>query len=44
MEEAPPHIPVLLDEVMQELDPHPGQRFIDATVRSNEAGGQWVRL
>ena len=32
MEEAPPHIPVLLDEVMQELDPNPGQRFIDATV------------
>jgi 16S rRNA (cytosine1402-N4)-methyltransferase len=32
MEETPPHIPVLLDEVMQELEPHPGQRFIDATV------------
>jgi 16S rRNA (cytosine1402-N4)-methyltransferase len=32
MEETPPHIPVLLDEVMQELKPHPGQRFIDATV------------
>jgi len=32
MEETPSHIPVLLDEVMQELNPHPGQRFIDATV------------
>jgi 16S rRNA (cytosine1402-N4)-methyltransferase len=32
MKETPPHIPVLLDEVMQELNPHPGQRFIDATV------------
>jgi 16S rRNA (cytosine1402-N4)-methyltransferase len=31
MEETPPHIPVLLDEVMQELNPHPGQRFIDGT-------------
>jgi len=32
MEETPPHIPVLLDEVIQKLKPHPGQRFIDATV------------
>ena len=26
------HIPVLLDQVMQWLDPRPGQRYIDATV------------
>ena len=32
MEETPPHIPVLLDEVLQGLDPHPGHRFIDATI------------
>jgi len=32
MEETSPHIPVLLDEVLQGLDPHPGHRFIDATI------------
>jgi 16S rRNA (cytosine1402-N4)-methyltransferase len=32
MEETSPHIPVLLDEVLKELNPHPGQRFIDGTV------------
>jgi 16S rRNA (cytosine1402-N4)-methyltransferase len=32
MEETASHIPVLLDEVLRELNPHPGQRFIDATL------------
>ena len=32
MEETPPHIPVLLDEVLQGLNPLPGHRFIDATI------------
>ena len=32
MEEAAPHIPVLLDEVLRGLSPHPGQRLIDGTV------------
>ncbi len=32
MEEAAPHIPVLLDEVLRGLNPHPGQRLIDGTV------------
>jgi 16S rRNA (cytosine1402-N4)-methyltransferase len=32
MEETAPHVPVLLDEVLKELNPHPGQRFVDATV------------
>jgi len=32
MEETPPHKPVLLDEVLRELSPQSGQRFIDATV------------
>jgi 16S rRNA (cytosine1402-N4)-methyltransferase len=31
MEETPPHIPVLLDEVLQGLNPLPGHHFIDAT-------------
>jgi 16S rRNA (cytosine1402-N4)-methyltransferase len=32
MEETASHIPVLLDEVLRGLNPHPGQRFIDATL------------
>ncbi len=32
MEETAPHVPVLLDEVLDIFDPHPGQRFIDGTV------------
>ncbi|GAB4535506.1 MAG: 16S rRNA (cytosine(1402)-N(4))-methyltransferase RsmH [Anaerolineae bacterium] len=32
MEETTPHIPVMLDEVLKQLDPQPGQRFVDATV------------
>jgi 16S rRNA (cytosine1402-N4)-methyltransferase len=32
MEETPPHIPVLLEEVLKGINPHPGQCFIDATV------------
>lgn len=32
MEEPASHIPVLLDTVLEELNPHPGQRFIDGTV------------
>ena len=35
------HIPVLLDEVLQFLDPKPGKRFIDATVG---AGGHTAAL
>jgi 16S rRNA (cytosine1402-N4)-methyltransferase len=32
MSEATPHIPVLLDEVLEGLSPLPGQRLIDGTV------------
>jgi 16S rRNA (cytosine1402-N4)-methyltransferase len=32
VEEPASHIPVLLDKVLEELNPHPGQRFIDGTV------------
>ncbi|UCC88588.1 MAG: 16S rRNA (cytosine(1402)-N(4))-methyltransferase RsmH [Anaerolineales bacterium] len=32
MEEPASHIPVLLDKVLEELNPHPGQCFIDGTV------------
>jgi 16S rRNA (cytosine1402-N4)-methyltransferase len=32
MQETAPHIPVLLHEVLQQLDPKPGQRLIDGTV------------
>ena len=32
MSEATPHIPVLLDEVLEGLSPLPGQRFIDGTL------------
>jgi len=32
MEEALPHVPVLLDEVLRGLSPQPGQRVIDGTV------------
>jgi 16S rRNA (cytosine1402-N4)-methyltransferase len=32
MEETASHTPVLLDEVLRGLNPHPGQRFIDGTL------------
>ncbi|TSC73925.1 MAG: hypothetical protein G01um101444_435 [Parcubacteria group bacterium Gr01-1014_44] len=33
-----PHIPVLLNEILEYLDPQPGQKFIDATINGGGHG------